>query len=140
MHILLTLSSKWNLVLLDELTELVQFYSPKASIMSKNLIDPIFYRCFYLPKLMDVYLLEGIALKLTKFGSYSKKQLFSHGQLVIKSTHSFFAYFTHDGHHFKQLWMEDNHLEYPSFPCMWIIPHLLNYKVRFVIRACMIIH
>ncbi len=97
--------------------------------MSKNLTNPIFSGCFYLPKLMDVYLLEGTTLEVDKFGNYSRWQLFSHGQLVNNSTHRFFAYLTCNGHHFQQLWMEDNHPKCPSFPCMWIIPHLLNCKV-----------
>ncbi len=65
--------------------------------MSKNLTNPFFDGCFYLPKLMDVYLFEGTTWKLAKFGSYYGWQLFSHGQLVNNSTHSLFAYLTYEG-------------------------------------------
>jgi len=92
--------------------------------VSKNLTNPFFDGCFYKPKLMDLYLLEGTTL--AKISSYYRWQLFSHGQLVSNSTHSFFAYLTSKGNYFQQLWMEkDNYPKHPSFPHMWIISHLL---------------
>jgi hypothetical protein len=99
MHILLTLFYKWNLVIPDELVELYQYYKPKVYVVSKNLTNPFFDGCFYKPKLMDVYVLKGTTL--AKFGSYYRWQLFSHGQLVSNSTHSFFAYSTCKGHYFQ---------------------------------------
>jgi hypothetical protein len=95
---------------------------------------------FTYPNLWMYVYLKVQLWKLTKFSNYFKKQLFSHGQLVINSIHSFFAYLICNSHHFQQLWMEDNHPEHLSFPRMWIIPHLLNCKAQLMIKACMIVH
>ncbi len=113
------------------------FISPRLLLCLKIWQTQFFLDVFTYPNLwMYIYL----KVQLWKFGNYSRWQLFSHGQLVNNSTHRFFAYLTCNGHHFQQLWMEDNHPKCPSFPRMWIIPHLLNCKVWLLIRACMITH